>query len=119
MDLEMVRAAQKAVGELIWLVTRTRPDIAYTVHGAATFTLGQPERTVEICKRLLRYLAGTADMGLLMRTRRDCVKKEEGSLMPKGFFLEQLAFTDMSFAPFGAHSQEMVLVTAAAVPIHW
>jgi hypothetical protein len=31
-DLEMVRAAQKAVGELIWLVTRTKLDIAYTAH---------------------------------------------------------------------------------------
>ena len=48
-DKGMVRAAQKAVGELTWLVTRTRPDIAYTVHRAATFTLGQ-----QICKRLLR-----------------------------------------------------------------
>ena len=47
-DLELVRAAQQAVGELIWLVTRTRLDIAYTVHRAATFTLGQPEKTVEI-----------------------------------------------------------------------
>ena len=35
---ETTREAQKAVGELIWLVTRSRLDIAYTVHRAATFT---------------------------------------------------------------------------------
>jgi len=118
-DLEMVRALQKAVGELIWLVTRTRLDIAYTVHRAATFTLGQPEKTVEICERLPRYLAGTADLGLWMQSHKASILREKMSIMPKGFHLEQMAFTDMSFAPFGAHSQEMVLVMAAAVPIQW
>ena len=39
--------------------------------------------------------------------------------MPRDFFLEQLAFTDMSFAPFGAHSQELVMVCIAGVPIQW
>jgi len=28
---EMIRAAQKAVGEVLWLTTRARPDIMFTV----------------------------------------------------------------------------------------
>ena len=57
--------------------------------------------------------------GLLLRTHRERVKQEEVGVMPRGFYLEQLAFTDMSFAPLGAHSQEMVLVTVASVPVQW
>ena len=42
-DETAVKEAQQIVGELIWLSTRTRPDISFTVHRAATMTTRSPE----------------------------------------------------------------------------
>ena len=39
---EEVREAQKAVGELLWLSTRTRPDIAFIVAKCSQMVLGSP-----------------------------------------------------------------------------
>ena len=68
-DPRLVREAQRMTGELIWLVTRTRVDIANTVHRAATFTLREPQKCIDICKRLLRYLKGNCEVGIWHKSK--------------------------------------------------
>ena len=56
---------QSAVGSLLYLSTKTRPDITYAVGAAARFS-SQPSQAHWVAvKRLMRYLSGTLDYGLL------------------------------------------------------
>lgn len=56
---------QSAVGKLIYLSTRTRPDIAYAVSSVAKFTSKPTSQHWTAVKHILRYLAGTSNYGLL------------------------------------------------------
>ena len=56
---------QSAVGSLLYLSTKTRPDIAYAVGNVVYFS-SKPTQTHWIAvKRIMRYLNGTPDFGLL------------------------------------------------------
>jgi len=53
-------------GALQWL-TFTRPDIAYTVHQVCLHIHDPREPPLAALKRILRYIRGTLDLGLLLR----------------------------------------------------
>ena len=56
---------QSAVGSLLYLSTRTRPDISFAVGNVARFN-AQPNSTHwSAVKRILRYIKGTTNLGLL------------------------------------------------------
>lgn len=55
---------RELVGGLLYLSTRTRPDIAHAVHEASK-KIEKPDRLDVIAvKKILRYLAGTKDKGI-------------------------------------------------------
>ena len=56
---------QQLLGKLIYL-TVTRPDINYDVHTLAQFMHSPTDVHLQAARRLLRYLAGTRDQGLLL-----------------------------------------------------
>ena len=56
---------QSAVGSLLYLSTRSRPDIAFAVGNAARYCAEPSQSHWSAVKRILRYLKGTADLGLL------------------------------------------------------
>jgi hypothetical protein len=57
---------REAVGSLLYLATHTRPDISHTV-GVVGRTIAAPKVSdVTAVKRLMRYLAGTPDYGLVI-----------------------------------------------------
>jgi hypothetical protein len=53
------------IGSLQYLATSTRPDIANAVNMLARFLSKPEERRVRGAKRVLRYLAGTKDYGIV------------------------------------------------------
>ena len=55
---------QSAVGSLMYLATRTRPDIAYAVGMCARFSAEPLNQHWTAVKRILRYLKGTVNFGL-------------------------------------------------------
>ena len=62
---------QSAVGSLLYLSTKTRPDIAYAVGNVARFS-SKPSKVHWIAvKRIMRYLNGTLDYGLMYRCTGD------------------------------------------------
>ena len=66
---------QSAVGKLLYLSTRTRPDIAFAVSTVAKFTSNPTEQHWKAVKHILRYIAGTVNFGLMF-TRSgsaDCI----------------------------------------------
>ena len=62
---------QPAVGKLIFLSTRTRPDIAFAVSNVAKFTATPTEQHWRAGKHIFRYLAGTTNFRLQF-TRNEC-----------------------------------------------
>ena len=68
-DPVVLRQAQKAAGELLWLATRTRVDLAYTMHRLCSVVSSNPARAVRMQKRVLRYLKTTTDVGVLFTSR--------------------------------------------------
>lgn len=57
-----------AVGALMFLAAGTRPDIAFAVHYAARFSQNPTQPHWQLVKRILRYLQGTQNCGILYKT---------------------------------------------------
>ena len=58
---------QSAVGSLLYLSTRIRPDITYAVSSVAKFCAKPTKQHWSAVKRIMRYLIGTVNFGLLFR----------------------------------------------------
>ena len=56
---------QSAVGSLLYLSTRTRPDITFAVNNIARFSSNPTTQHWTAVKRIFRYLKGTIHLGLL------------------------------------------------------
>lgn len=65
---------QCAVGKLLYLSTRSRPDIAFAVSSVARYTAQPTEDHWKAIKQLFRYLAGTIDYGILYKKSSESVK---------------------------------------------
>jgi hypothetical protein len=55
------------VGKLLYLAGNSRPDIAFAVHQVARFSHDPKQSHAVAIKRILRYLQGTKDRGMVMR----------------------------------------------------
>ena len=58
---------QAVVGSLLYLSTKTRPDFAYGVSSVARYCANPTKDHWTAVKRILRYLKGTCNYGLLYR----------------------------------------------------
>jgi len=65
---------RELIGALMYLVVGTRPDIANTVAKLAQFSACHEEKHWSAAKRVLRYLKGTTNLGLVYR-------KNDGTLI--------------------------------------
>ena len=63
---------QSAVGKLLFLSTRTRPDIAFAVSTVAKFTSNPTEQHWKAVKHIIRYIASTINYGLMF-TRSETI----------------------------------------------
>ncbi|OLQ12722.1 Copia protein [Symbiodinium microadriaticum] len=100
-----IRMAQKATGEALWLSTRSRPELAHSVACMAGKALKKPLRTLEISKRVIQYLAKTADYGIMYKPSRD------DPLL--------VVYSDASFAPGGGRSFGCVMAQIGGMPVAW
>jgi len=64
-DIYDQKLYQTLVGSLLFLSTRTRPDIAYAVGCAARYCSKPSKDHWVAAKRILRYLKGTVNFGLM------------------------------------------------------
>ena len=62
-----VRLAQKCAGAMLWLSTRSRPDLSYCVSRMASLCSKDPSSSLTMGKRLCRFLSGTSDHGLALK----------------------------------------------------
>jgi len=71
---EMILAADRQrymemTGTLMYAAISTRPDIAHAVHYLASHMQAPMQRHMRAAERVLRYLAGTKDVGLVFGSR--------------------------------------------------
>jgi hypothetical protein len=57
---------REEVGSLLYLATHTLPDIAFTVGMLGRAMAAKSAQDVVAVKRLMRYLSGTLDYGLVL-----------------------------------------------------
>ena len=96
-----VKEAQRVVGELIWLVTRCRPDIMYATALMAALTTRKPLKVMKMAYQVWCYLAATLGEGLIFR----------------GTSADLMVYTDASFGEEYAHG--CVVVKWGEDPLVW
>ena len=103
-DADQVKLAQRAVGELMWLLTRTRPDLMFCLSKMSQAILRNPKEVVGVSKQVWKYLRKTQDEGLWIR-------RGERNVLE--------VYTDSSYGPGGADSQGTVLVLWNGSSVLW
>jgi len=88
-DQRNIKFCQQALGGLLWLVTRTRPDLAWAYSVAASMTTRNPREAANRVRHLLGYLKATMEVGL----QHDRQSPEIGKVID--------LYADASFAPMG------------------
>ena len=102
-----VKAAQKLVGELLWVVTRSRPDLMYVVSKMGSRVTKSPRMVLRAGDQVRGFLKFTQDHGLIFKK-----KEMEAS--------QQMdVFTDASFSPEGEESHGCVVVMMNNGPVAW
>ena len=99
----MIREAQKQVGELLWTVTRTRPDLMYAVSKMGSAVLRNPKMVNVVADQVKGYILQTEGEGL-------CFTSDSAS----NPFLE--VFTDASY---GDHAHGCVIAFLFGSPMLW
>ena len=105
-EVEDVRQSQKQVGELLWIVTRTRPDLMYAVSRMGSLVTKSPTKVNEIYQQVIGYLLRTSNEGLSFKSSPGDAPVLE-------------VFTDASFAPDGRESHGSFVVEFLVCPIFW
>ena len=96
---------QEVVGSLLHLSINTRPDIAYAVGKAGEACKNPNEKDVIAVKRILRYLNGTRDMGILYQSTKS---------------LDLVAFSDADFANGNDRvSRTGGILMLSSAPVAW
>ena len=119
-QLEDIRTTQSMAGALLWLSTRTRPDIAMSVATACRLCTKNPCRSIEISTAVMQYIRGVPG----------------GLHYPKGFPRDRWGkrgqlkierhenllevFSDIAFGAGSRHrSLQGLVVCFRGVPVAW
>ena len=104
---ERVKQAQQHVGELLWLVTRSRPDIMFAVACMGANITKAPGKVSMVASQCRGYLKSDVDGGLRFAP-------QDTSSM---FTLE--AFSDASFSPDGEPSHGCLVILLNGSAVFW
>eukprot|EP00971_Amphidinium_carterae_P328745 6460788-Amphidinium_carterae.1 len=101
-DLELVRRQQAILGSLLWLSTRSRPDLSFAVARASSHIAVSAKETAVMTRHLLQYLHTHPSLGIAYTYGGMDFEGECG--------VSLLGYGDSSYAPMGLHSQTGFLV---------
>ena len=115
---EQIKSAQGLVGELLWLSTRTRPDLSVAVAWLGRGVGKYPARVCEYGKHVLGYVTSTSNVCL--RYGKCSPILEDGSELAFKSATQRLEiFCDASFVPPGGRGQQGVIVRYGGAPVQW
>src|SRR5690606_27502293 len=103
---------QAAIGSLLYLVSCTRPDIAYAVNYLSRFCLYSTSTHYKAVERVFHYLKRTADKGLLFKKSSEPKENEK---------LQIIGFSDADWAgcKTDRKSTSGYVLYIEGVPIAW
>ena len=96
--------AQKVTGELMWMVTKSRPDLMFLLAKMSQSTLKSPREVASVARQAWKYLRRTGKEGIWLRRKG-------------GEELE--VYTDSSYGPNGMDSQGCVVVCYGGDVVMW
>ena len=118
---DTLRAAQQITGELLWVQTRTRPDLSYVVGAMSRWLHKRPGYVVQLGHHAMKYLAGTPYYGLRygVCSPEDWDPEEELQTPPS--FEQVDAFVDSSFSLEHEQYRSVtgVVLQQGGAPISW
>ena len=77
--VEDVRSAQALTEALLWMATRSRPDISFAVSKMRQMATKAPKITLEVGRKVLAYLNSTLGLGLSFCLTRDLTSRNMGT----------------------------------------
>ncbi len=101
-----VKYCQQALGSLLWLVTRTRPDLTWAYSVAASMTTRNPKEAANRVRHMLGYLKNTIELGFVYS------RNDEGLCAID-------VHADASFAPGGGASHGGSIAYVHGNPVAW
>ncbi|CAL1162674.1 unnamed protein product [Cladocopium goreaui] len=99
-----VKRAQTLVGELLWVSTKTRPDVAYAVSWMGSRASKCPKRVCQLGRQTLGYLKATVGHGLLYQKCQEADRGPNGNLAFCRDANTLEVHSDASFGPGGERS---------------
>ena len=116
-DLKDVKKCQAIVGELLWLSTKTRPDLSYAVSYLGSRVAKAPRRVLTLANHVLGYLKHTVDVALEYKKYGGCGQMDgSGRLLGEN---RVEVYSDASFAPHGERSHQGLMAYWKNSLIHW
>ena len=116
---EEVKEAQAVTGALLWVSTRTRPDIAYVVSRCGQQATKVPQLSISLGIQTLKYLRSTLEFCIEVPFEIDGIFSKHGLLsVPRTERVIEL-YTDASHSPSGDRSMQAVIILWRGVPITW
>ena len=98
-NIEDVRQAQGVVGELTWLTTRSRPDLAFSVGAASRLIHRRPRYVLEMCGQILKYVNTTKSLALTYRRCEPGDMGDQQELQVSKSMDSLQIFSDASYGP--------------------
>ena len=117
---EDVKTAQSMAGALLWLSTRTRPDIAMTVATACRLSTRNPQRSIEVSHAVMQYIKGVpGGLHYPKGVPRDTWGKRNQLKVERHEALIEV-FSDIAFGVGSKHrSLQGLVLCLGGVPVAW
>ena len=112
---EDVKRCQTVIGELLWLSTRTRPDLSFAVSYLGARVTKSPKGVLSLADHVLGYVASTLDFALEYGPCSD--QCDQYGRVHNLNRLEVL--TDSSFAPTGGKGHQGIMAMWAGCLVAW
>ena len=118
-DAEMVRKAQASTGALLWLATRTRPELSVGVAAMSRLCTKDPAETLAIGGKIMEYLRRPT-LGLIYGSTPGPIHGVRNQLQKPRCVRTVEAFSDISYASTqGYRSVQGQVYYYAGAPIMW
>ena len=118
-SVEEVREAQAITGALLWLSTRTRPDLSYVVSRCGQQATKCPSLAVSLGRQALAYLKDTIEVGIDVPFEVGSSFSDHGLLsLPRSERVLEL-YSDASHSPQGERSMQSIFILWKGVPLTW
>ena len=117
---EDIKTAQSMAGALLWLSTRTRPDLSAGVAAVSRLATRNPKKSIDIATVLMQYIKGSPGIGLHYTKNVPDDWGAHGQLKVKRSELTLEVFCDIAYSAGSGHrSVQGIVVCLGGQPICW